>query len=90
MKNQNRFYLPAIGWIILSTVLLTLPQSSFPSKSIFSQIPWFDKWVHIGMFGIMALSCCWAFYKIKPFPGSLISQFAWIGVACLLYGLLME
>ncbi len=42
------------------------------------------------MFGIMALSCCWAYYKIKPFHISLISPFVWIGVACLLYGLLME
>lgn len=42
------------------------------------------------MFGIMALSCCWAFYKNKLLAGRLKTQFIWIGIACLLYGLLME
>ncbi len=90
LKKQNRFFLPAIGWIVLSTVLLTMPQSAFPGNSIFSDIPWFDKWVHIGMFGIMSLLLCWAFYKFKPEDHALKKQFIWIGVACLLYGFIME
>ena len=90
LKKNFRFYLPAIAWIILSTVLLTLPQTSFPEKSIFSNIPWFDKWVHIGMFGIMAVLCCWGVYKSKAFNHRLSKRFIAIAFGCLLFGLAME
>jgi VanZ family protein len=70
--------------------LLTLPASAFPKERWYTKIPLFDKWVHIGMFGIMALLLCWAAYKKKNWLQDLKKAFIWIGVFCLAYGIIME
>jgi VanZ family protein len=90
LKKSDRYLLPALGWLILSTVLLTLPQSAFRGGSWFSKIPWFDKWVHIGMFGIMAVLLCWGIFKRKSNDDKLKTYFIWAGCACLAYGVAME
>ena len=56
----------AVFWLILSTILLTLPGSSFPKENWLDRI-WLDKWVHIGMFCIMVVLWCWSasFYFIR-------------------------
>lgn len=50
--------IPGICWLIISTILLTLPGSSLPSENWLDKI-WFDKWVHIGLFGILVFLFCW-------------------------------
>ncbi|MEO5888795.1 MAG: VanZ family protein [Ferruginibacter sp.] len=49
----NRF-IPAIAWFIVVMVLLCLPGDDVPSSSWFDVI-YFDKWVHTGIFGLLAL-----------------------------------
>lgn len=90
LKNQMLFFLPAIGWFVLSVVLLTLPPSSFPEKSWLWAIPWFDKWVHIGLFTIMVVLLCWGFYMGKFFPEKLKYYFLASAVSCFAYGIVME
>ena len=90
LKNRYRFLLPAIGWLIFSTILLTLPASAFPKERWYSNIPMFDKWVHMGMFGIMAVLLCWAAYKKKNLQQKLKNNFIWLGIFCLAYGIIME
>lgn len=88
--KHKQFFFPAIGWLILSTILLTLPASAFPREKWYTKIPMFDKWVHTGMFGIMAVLLCWAVYKNKTFPGKLKNTFIALGVSSLVYGIIME
>ncbi|MGZ8557770.1 MAG: hypothetical protein ACXWWC_05535, partial [Chitinophagaceae bacterium] len=57
MKNQYRYFLPAIGWFIISVILLTLPGSAFPDDGWLDKL-WLDKWVHVGMFAIMTILFC--------------------------------
>ncbi len=83
-----RFFLPATGWIILSTFLLLLPGSQFPKQNWTHYIPLFDKWVHIGMFSIMVLLLCWGFYKIKE--NTLAKTFFWIFIVCFCFGIAIE
>lgn len=90
LNDQQRYFLPATGWIILCTVLLTLPQSAFPGKSWLTYIPWLDKWVHLGLFSIMAVLLCWGYFKTRNLTGALKKTFIGIGVLCLLYGIAME
>ena len=91
LKNQNRFILPAIGWLVFTTILLTLPVSAFPRERWFINIPMLDKWVHIGLFIIMAVLLCWGFYKKKTnFSGTVRQRFITIGICCLVYGVIME
>lgn len=70
-------------------MLLTLPGSVFP-KDNWLDLVWFDKWVHIGMFAIMAFFLCWGTYKNAVSPKKLLLYFILSGVACLAYGIVME
>lgn len=75
--------LPAIGWLIICTVLLVLPGSAFPKEDWLSKI-WFDKWVHIGLFAIMVVLWCWGLKE------KLKEKYILVSVAALAYGVAME
>ena len=89
LKSQNRFILAGIGWLVFTTILLTLPVPAFPKGEWFIKIPMFDKWVHIGLFIIMAVLLCRGFYK-KGISEKLKYNFITIGIFCLAYGIIME
>jgi VanZ family protein len=90
LKTQNRFILPAMGWFILTTVLLVLPLPVVPEEKWFLNIPLFDKWVHIGLFAMLTVLLCWGLYKRKKSAEILRSHFITIGITCLVYGIVME
>jgi hypothetical protein len=81
------FFMPAIGWIIICTILLTLPGSSFPKEDWLDKI-WFDKWVHIGLFAAIVVTWSWGVHKGAIQNPSGI--FFWITIAAILYGTGME
>jgi hypothetical protein len=86
----NRFFFFSAGWLILTTILLTLPGGSFQTGGFFIKIPWFDKWVHIGLFAVMALLfCLWMLRKGIP-RGNENKVLLGCGLACLVYGIAME
>lgn len=89
MKNSVRFFLPVTAWLIISTILLTLPGSAFPEENFLDKI-WFDKWVHVGMFALMTFLLCQALYKRNIKTTELTSAFLLAAGACLAYGILME
>ena len=87
-------YLPliaAIGWLIISIILLTLPGSAFPQENWLDKI-WADKWIHIGMFGIMVLLWCYAsvLWKKDKSSHQLRQTFITIAIIFLCYGIAME
>ena len=49
--------IPAIGWFIVSLILLCLPGSAIPKYPWLSAI-YADKWVHIFMFGMLSFLFC--------------------------------
>jgi VanZ family protein len=75
--------------LVLSTILLTLPGSSFPKEDWLSKI-WFDKWVHAGMFFLLVLLWC------RPFASGHSSWnvkrrvFILVAFTGLAYGIAME
>lgn len=89
MKSSFRYFFPSIAWFVFSTILLTLPGSAFPQENWLSWI-WFDKWVHIGMFGIMTLLLCRGFFKKKIAVETHTQFFIMSGFLCLGYGVAME
>ena len=82
LKNNFRWLLLAIGWFILSTVLLTLPGSKFPKEDWLSKI-WFDKWVHIFLFAVLT----WLWCMVVPRQ---LKNLILAGILCLAYGIIME
>lgn len=87
MKKKFTFYIPALIWVIISTILLTLPGSTFPKEDWLSKI-WFDKWVHIGMFAIMTFLWSWALNKSDKDDQAKL--FVKVAIICLIYGIAME
>ena len=89
LKKIKPSFIPAILWVIISTVLLTIPGSAFPKQNWLNKI-WFDKWVHIGMFILMVVLWCWAIHKKNISNTKLKNRFLLIGLSSLLYGIVME
>ncbi len=54
-------FIPGIIWFIVVVILTTMPGKDIPQSELFFKN--FDKLVHIGIFGLLALLFCWPFYK---------------------------
>jgi hypothetical protein len=90
LKKSRLSLIAAIGWFIISIVLLTLPGTAFPQENWFDKI-WLDKWIHIGMFGLLAALWCIVLHFLKnSTPEKLKTVFITTGIACLAYGIVME
>jgi hypothetical protein len=91
LKNPKPSLVPAIAWLVISIILLTLPGTAFPEETWLDKI-WFDKWVHIGMFSILVTLWCWGWRSIKNnySPGKLKSIFIIIAISFTGYGIVME
>lgn len=84
--NKSRALIPAILWLLISTILLTLPGSAFPKENWLTWIQ-FDKWIHFGMFALMVFLFCYGFYKRDSNTRKHFLAIAIIGIA---YGIAME
>ncbi|MEO6612607.1 MAG: VanZ family protein [Chitinophagaceae bacterium] len=89
MDKIKPSFIPAIGWFILSAILLTLPGSSFPKEDWLGKI-WFDKWVHIGMFALLTFLWCWAFLRLRKSQETLKKVFMLTAMTAFLYGVGIE
>lgn len=87
MKKTVLNFLPTVLYFVLSLVLLTIPGSDLPEVGFFSSIPYFDKWVHIGMFAIFTYLLGAAIYKSFQQDRKLL---LWAAVAGVVYGIAME
>jgi len=81
-----RYFLPAFGWFILVTFLLVLPGNDLP-KNPFLTLIHFDKWVHIGLFGVLNFLVIWGWMRKDIFS---VNVFIYSTVICILYGIIME
>ena len=82
-------FIPGLLWLVIATILLTLPGSSFPTDDWLSRI-WFDKWVHIGLFAIAVVLWCWALQSKYTERNALVKAFGICAAAWLGYGVGME
>ncbi len=91
MRRPYLYLFAAISWFIISVILLTLPGTAFPQEDWLDKI-WFDKWVHIGMFGVMVILWCLAIRSLKKnSDGVRLRRLFFIVALCALgYGILME
>lgn len=82
-----RYYLPAMGWIILILFLCTMPASDLPSASWMDKL-YIDKLVHCFLFGGTVLLLAYGYYKQRNH----ISGWMLFGLALTasLYGIAIE
>lgn len=76
-------YILLVFYFITMCVLFTLPGSAFPKAGWLGKVG-FDKWVHIGLFGLFTFLICWAL-RIKG-----RKRFLWTFLAATVYGILVE
>ncbi len=84
-----KFFLPAILWFITSFILLAMPGDDLPDGGLFD-IPFFDKYVHFGMFFLLTFLFSWPFSKSNTQLQSWKSMSIRIAVYAILYGVAME
>lgn len=89
LKNPLNAIVYPIGWLIVTTFLLTLPGTAFPKENWLDKI-WVDKWVHIGLFAIMV----WLWCRSMPYWGvkdsRLKNVFLILALLSFAYGIGME
>jgi len=86
LKKNKTFAWLMLIWFLVVTILLCLPGSTLPKENWLDNI-WFDKWVHIFLFAMLAWLFCSSF---KNFSGKKLRLFLAIVIACLFYGIVME
>jgi len=89
LKAILRSVTTAIIWFIIVTILLCIPGSKFPKRNWLDDI-WFDKWVHIGIFGLLVILWCRVIAIKYPLDKKNKTRFLWISLAALVYGIVME
>lgn len=86
-------FIPGIVWFFVVLVLICLPKKDLPELdywgSFFYKIH-FDKWVHAGMFGLLALFFMIPFAKTKSFKSSKIKVFVLVALLTMIWGLATE
>jgi hypothetical protein len=61
-------FIPAIGWFFLVLILICLPGTEFPKTDDWLDKIFFDKWVHVGLFAVLA------FLWMKPYVNSTLPK----------------
>jgi VanZ family protein len=54
-KLTGKKFLPGIAWFFILLTLLCLPGRDIPKTNNWMERIYFDKWVHIGLFGMLAV-----------------------------------
>lgn len=85
---MNSFW-PAIFWSAILIFLLSIPGSDLPEETSFLTIPYFDKWVHFGIFALFVILWCWAL-SFKKSRTKRVQNFIWVTLGGILLGYLME
>lgn len=88
-KISFRKFLPGIAWFFIIMVLTCLPGSDLPKIGWLNKI-YFDKWVHIGMFGMLVFLFSFPFFKSPLSFAKKINYFLWIAITASLWGLAIE
>jgi len=82
-------FLPGIAWFFVVLVLISLPGSDFPSANWLNKI-YFDKWVHIGIFCLLALLFMWPIAFSSMEKRTKLQYFLRIAIATSIWGLTTE
>lgn len=88
-KISIKKFLPGIAWFFIVLIVTCLPGSDIPKVGWLDKI-YFDKWVHIGMFGGLTFLFCWPFYKSHFSTQKRINYFIKIAIAASIWGLTIE
>jgi len=84
-----KLFLPATVWLVISMFLLTIPGNDLPHSRFFD-IPFFDKYVHFGMFFLLTALFSYPFFFLETEQSIIKAWFYRVSVYVIAYGILME
>ena len=82
-------FIPGIAWFFVVLVLICLPGKDIPQVGWLTGIN-FDKVVHIGVFGLLAVLFCLPFYRSSFTKKERLQYFIKIAIATSVWGLTTE
>ena len=83
-------FIPGIAWFFLELFLLCLPGSEFPQHIDWLDKIYFDKWVHIGLFAILAYLFMMPYAKSNLDQKDKVNLFIKIALVVSVWGLTTE
>ena len=89
-KPRVKLFIPGIAWFLLASVLLFLPGSKLPSVDDWLNKVYFDKWVHTGLFSILAYLFMYPFFRSSLPLREKWQYFIRIAIATSIWGLTSE
>jgi len=89
MINLKKF-LPGIAWFFLVLILICLPGDDLPKVGDWMSAIYFDKWVHVGMFSVLAFLFMIPFCKSDMTRINKLSFIIKIAISISIWGLTTE
>ena len=89
MKLSFIKFIPGIAWFFVVLVLIGLPGKDIPKVDWLSSIN-FDKAIHVGVFGLLAVLFCWPFYRSSFTHKDRLNYYIKIAIATSIWGLTTE
>ena len=83
-------FLPGIAWFFLVLILICLPGDDLPKGEDWMSAIYFDKWVHIGLFSVLAFLIMWPVINAPLGSEKIFSLLLKIAVAVSIWGLTTE
>jgi VanZ family protein len=84
-----KWFVPALVWFVISFTLLVLPGNDLPHNDFFN-IPYFDKWVHTGMFFLLSSLFSLPFTQSNFNVRTVREWFVRVAILVIVYGIAME
>lgn len=82
-------FIPAILWLVVVLILIMIPGKQLPESEFLFEIN-FDKFVHVGIFGLLAVLFSWPFYKTAIPKNKKILYFIIIALSTSAFGYTTE
>lgn len=82
-------FIPAIIWFGVVLVLIWIPGHDLPHSEFLFKID-FDKFVHVGIFGLLAVLFCWPLFKTAIPRNKKIAYFIAIAILTSAFGYCTE
>jgi VanZ family protein len=83
-------FIPGIAWFFLVLFLICLPGNQFPKTDEWLDKIYFDKWVHIGLFGTLSFLFMYPYAKSKMDKHTKLTMIYKIAIAICVWGLTTE
>ena len=83
-------FIPAIVWFVIVLILIALPGHDFPNVDDWYHKLFVDKWIHAGIFGLLAFLFMFPFFKIEKNQSTLLKVFIKITWLTIIWGFITE